>query len=95
MKKRFPTLGHMEEAGIITENERKIIEGLDEKCIQVSFLKDQNSNQNVSSLAPEVLDVPSVGRSSGDSSQEGRSDQRPVCILDDHQLKFNFFFEFI
>ena len=26
----------------------------------------QNSNQNVSSLAPEVLDVPSVGRSSGD-----------------------------
>ena len=37
VKKRFPTLGHMEEAGIITENERKIIEGLDEKCIQVSF----------------------------------------------------------
>ena len=35
VKKRFPTLGHMEEAGIITENERKIIEGLDEKCIQV------------------------------------------------------------
>ena len=28
----------MEEAGIITENERKIIEGLDEKCIQVNVI---------------------------------------------------------
>ena len=92
MKKRFPTLGHMEEAGIITENERKIIEGLDEKCIQVSFCSEisqvPDQQLNVSSLAPEVLDVPSVGRSSGDSSEEGRLDQQPVCLPDDHQFQF-------
>ena len=85
VKKRFPTLGHMEEAGIITENERKIIEGLDEKCIQVSFSPFLLPTiKNVFSLAPKVLDVPCVGRSSGDSSEEGRSDQRPVRLPDDH-----------
>ena len=36
VKKRFPTLAHLCEAGIITENEQKIVEGLDDKCIQVS-----------------------------------------------------------
>ena len=35
VKKRFPTLTHMSDAGIITENERKIIEDIDLKCIQV------------------------------------------------------------
>jgi len=34
VKKRFPTLGHLTEVGILTENEQKIIEELDEKCIQ-------------------------------------------------------------
>lgn len=34
MKKRFPTLKHLSEAGIITDNERVCIESLDEKCIQ-------------------------------------------------------------
>ena len=34
MKKRFPTLSHLCEAGIVTENEQKIIESVDEKCIQ-------------------------------------------------------------
>jgi len=34
VKKRFPTLGHLSDAGIITESERKIIDALDEKCIQ-------------------------------------------------------------
>ena len=51
MKKRFPTLGHMEEAGIITENERKIIEGLDEKCIQMEFEEpepEEEENKNPS-----------------------------------------------
>lgn len=34
VKKRFPTLAHLSEAGILTEGEQKIIESLDEKCIQ-------------------------------------------------------------
>ena len=34
MKKRFPTLSHLKEAGIITDSELKIIESVDEKCIQ-------------------------------------------------------------
>jgi len=34
VKKRFPTLNHLSDAGIITDNERVIIESLDEKCIQ-------------------------------------------------------------
>ena len=39
VKKRFPTLNHLSDAGIITDNERVIIESLDEKCIQVSTEK--------------------------------------------------------
>ena len=35
VKKRFPSLTHLSEAGIITEQERKIIQDLDAKCIQV------------------------------------------------------------
>ena len=35
VKKRFPSLTHLSEAGIITEQERKIIQDLDTKCIQV------------------------------------------------------------
>ena len=35
VKKRFPTISHLSEAGIITDNERIIVESLDEKCIQV------------------------------------------------------------
>ena len=35
VKKRFPTLTHLSEAGILTDQERKIIEDLDAKCIQV------------------------------------------------------------
>ena len=38
VKKRFPTLRHLVEAGIITDNERICIEGLDEKCIQVNLI---------------------------------------------------------
>jgi len=34
VKKRFPTLKHLSDAGIITDSERIIIESLDEKCIQ-------------------------------------------------------------
>jgi len=34
VKKRFPTLSHLKEAGIITDSELKIIESVDEKCIQ-------------------------------------------------------------
>ena len=37
VKKRFPTLSHLSEAGIITDHERKIIEDIDQKCIQVGF----------------------------------------------------------
>ena len=36
MKKRFPSLTHLSEAGIITEQESKIIQDLDAKCIQAS-----------------------------------------------------------
>ena len=35
VKKRFPTLTHLSEAGILTDQERKIIEDVDAKCIQV------------------------------------------------------------
>ena len=35
VKKRFPSLTHLSEAGIITEQERRIIQDLDAKCIQV------------------------------------------------------------
>ena len=33
MKKRFPTLSHLCEAGVVTENEARIFQGLDDKCI--------------------------------------------------------------
>ena len=35
VEKRFPTLTHLSEAGILTDQERKIIEDVDAKCIQV------------------------------------------------------------
>ena len=38
VKKRFPTLTHMSDVGIITDHERKIIEDIDLKCIQVKIL---------------------------------------------------------
>ena len=38
VKKRFPTLTHLSEAGILTDQERKIIEDVDAKCIQVGWL---------------------------------------------------------
>ena len=44
VKKRFPTLGHLCEAGIITENEQKIVEGLDDKCIQVRLSPTHTSH---------------------------------------------------
>ena len=47
VKKRFPTLGHLSEAGIITDQERKIIEDLDEKCIQVTGLHCANLGQTI------------------------------------------------
>ena len=37
VKKRFPTLTHMSDVGIITDHERKIIEDIDLKCIQVQI----------------------------------------------------------
>ena len=37
VKKRFPTLSHMSDVGIITDHERKIIEDIDLKCIQVDI----------------------------------------------------------
>ena len=45
VKKRFPTLAHLCEAGIITENEQKIVEGLDDKCIQVRLCQTLTSHQ--------------------------------------------------
>ena len=52
VKKRFPTLAHLCEAGIITENEQKIVEGLDDKCIQVElpYLRNLKSNQTACSI---------------------------------------------
>ena len=52
VKKRFPTLSHLCEAGIITENEQKIVEGLDDKCIQVELnhLRNLKSNQTACSI---------------------------------------------
>ena len=51
VKKRFPTLAHLCEAGIITENEQKIVEGLDDKCIQVSHSPPKSkSNQTACSI---------------------------------------------
>ena len=52
VKKRFPTLAHLCEAGIITENEQKIVEGLDDKCIQVKLthLRNLKSNQTACSI---------------------------------------------
>ena len=38
VKKRFPTLSHLSDAGILTDHERKIIEDVDAKCIQVCHL---------------------------------------------------------
>ena len=38
VKKRFPTLSHMSDVGIITDHERKIIEDIDLKCIQVDII---------------------------------------------------------
>ena len=38
VKKRFPTLTHMSDVGIITDHERKIIEDIDLKCIQVDII---------------------------------------------------------
>ena len=38
VKKRFPTLSHLSDAGILTDQERKIIEDVDAKCIQVNLL---------------------------------------------------------
>ena len=79
VKKRFPSLGHLSEAGIITEQERKIIEDLDEKCIQVTALNCIKSGSDnlcqtltdcIGNLlikkhfpAPEVLADVGVGRS--------------------------------
>ena len=45
VKKRFPTLTHMSDAGIITENERKIIEDIDLKCIQVQVINLTNNSK--------------------------------------------------
>ena len=33
MKKRFPTLSHLCEVGVVTENEARIIQSVDDKCI--------------------------------------------------------------
>ena len=38
VKKRFPSLSHLSDAGILTDHERKIIEDVDAKCIQVCHL---------------------------------------------------------
>ena len=40
VKKRFPTLSHLSDAGILTDHERKIIEDVDAKCIQVQWILD-------------------------------------------------------
>ena len=82
----FPTLSHLCEAGVVTENEARIIQSVDDKCIG-------NENETVMRLmlkssfivhiwidkfscrSPKILDVPGVGWSGGDQSKEGGKDQ--------------------
>ena len=75
VKKRFPTLAHLCEAGIITENEQKIVEGLDDKCIQVELTHLQNQNPIKLLAASEILAFIGLGRGRGDQSKEGGRDQ--------------------
>ena len=67
VKKRFPTLSHLCEAGIITENEQKIVEGLDDKCIQVRGPTAHTAREMNFILlfsASKILDVARLGRGS-------------------------------
>jgi hypothetical protein len=50
VKKRFPTLQHLVESGILNDNEREIIQKIDEMYIQVKNARLENGTSFISSL---------------------------------------------